>query len=97
MWFQPGIIEKIQQSQASKTDTPEAKAKREAEKKIEESGRAICMFCEDEIWKNESVPGGGWVWESEALVGYCEKTAQRKHKPLVRYSLEDGVVIANDK
>lgn len=95
MWFQPDVLERIQQSQTARAETPESKAKREAEKKIEESGRATCLFCEDEIWKNESVPGGGWVWESEALVGYCEKGGNtHKHKPLVKYSLEDGVTNA---
>ena len=95
MWFQPEVIERIQQAQAAKVETPESKARREAEKKIEEEGKAVCMFCEDEIWKNETVPGGGWVWESEILVGYCEKGGnQHKHKPLVKYSLEDGVTNA---
>lgn len=95
MWFNPDTIARaIQNAQTTNVDTEEMKARREAEKKIEESGRATCANCGDEIWKNMNVPGGGWVWESEAMVGYCEKGSQGKHKPLIKYDPEQGVVTA---
>lgn len=93
MWFSNDIAERLHSINSSKVSTPEMKAKQEAEKLIEEAGRATCMYCEDEIWKNTET-AGGWIWESESMVGYCETGYQRKHKPLVKYSLEDGVINA---
>lgn len=93
----PDVIERIQAAQGNKptVDTEELKLKKEAERKIEESGRATCEYCGEAIAKNDSVPGGGWVWESESLIGFCDKGGKgSKHKPLVKWKPEEGVVIA---
>lgn len=93
MWFSADIIARIQNAQTAKLDPEEAKLWKEAERKIEETGRATCAHCGEEIAKNDSVPGGGWIWESEAMVGYCDKgDLGHKHKPLVRWKPEEGVV-----
>lgn len=92
VWFSADIVERIRNAQTVKIDTEEMEARREAERKIEESGRATCEYCEEEIAKNDGMPGGGWVWESERLVGYCEKGGGHKHKPLVTWKPEEGVV-----
>lgn len=46
-----------------------------------------CTHCGEEIFRNESVPGGGWIWESELLLGFCDGTKDKKdkkHKPVVK-------------
>lgn len=70
---------------------PESHAKAEAMRKIEDDGVGTCLFCEEDIVKNENMPGGGWTWESEFLVGWCDKAKDHKHKPRVVWSAEGGV------
>lgn len=63
----------------STEDVAEAKAKREAEIKVEEAGEGICSYCKQEIIKNEQLA----VWESEFLIGYCPEARDHKHKPKI--------------
>lgn len=83
------IFERIQEVQRSMN--PDAAKQKEAEDLINKKGRGICEFCEEEIFKNDSVSGSGWIWESESLVGFCDKTKLGKHKPLVKYTPGEGV------
>lgn len=71
--------------------TPDAAKKREAEEKINKDGRGTCTFCKEEIFKNDNMTGGGWVWESEILVGWCDVAKDHKHKPQVTWTSENGV------
>lgn len=79
----------------SKTMTPEeiseAQRKREREMEIEKEGRGICVHCGEEIFKNENMPGGGWTWESETMVGWCDVPRDHKHKPKLTWTSQDGV------
>lgn len=73
------------------TVDPETVKKKEAEEKIEREGKGICEYCGEEIFKSGASPGGGWTWESEFLVGFCVIAKANKHKPLVKWSPEEGV------
>lgn len=85
------IFERIQQIHNSLN--PEAVKRQEAEDYVLKEGRGTCMYCKEEIIKNEHMMGGGWIWESESLVGLCAGpgSKDRKHKPMLRYSLEEGI------
>lgn len=87
-----GSWEGIQQSQA-KAD-PDAAAKKEAMDKIEREGVGVCMFCKEDIVKNLEMAGGGWLWESEFMLGYCNSSKDHKHKPQVIWTPEEGVTNA---
>ena len=94
MWFTPETIARLRRE----TDPAAAdniRRHRAAEKIIEESGRGICGACAEEIVKN-TILGH---WESDFLLGYCYEARDRKHRPLVRYTAEDGVtfVARNDQ
>src|SRR5690242_19050585 len=43
----------------------EAQRKADALKMIEDKGVGLCSFCNEDIVKNNDMPGGGWTWESE--------------------------------
>lgn len=58
----------------------DSKAKQEAEKKINELGLGECVFCKEDIVKNDR-----GIWESESLVEYCHVTKDHKHKPRIVY------------
>lgn len=73
-------------------DPTEVKLRREAEQKIEKSGRGTCTFCKEGIVRNDHVSGGGWTWESESMVGFCDKGREKKHKPMVVWKPDEGVV-----
>lgn len=83
------IFERIQEVQQAAN--PEASKKREAEDIILKEGKGTCTFCKEEIYKNEDMPGGGWVWESETLIGYCLTAKDHKHKPQIRWTSAGGV------
>jgi hypothetical protein len=76
---------------ARQAASPDAAKKKEAEDIILKEGKGICTFCKEEIYKNENMPGGGWVWESESMVGYCNIAKDRKHKPQIKWTSEGGV------
>lgn len=77
---------------ATVTPDPDAEAKKEAMAKIELEGVGVCMFCKEDIVKNEGMHGGGWVWESEFMLGWCDgATKDHKHKPQVVWTPEEGV------
>lgn len=65
--------------QAEPKDVEEARLKREAERKVEESGRGECANCHEEIIKNEDLE----VWESEYLLAYCNKARDHRHRPRI--------------
>lgn len=83
MWgWDPSALERIQANTQS-TDpvaVEDAKAKREAEKKVEESGVGECIFCNEEIVKNERE-----VWESDFLLEYCVSARDHRHKPKITW------------
>lgn len=83
------VFERIQEVQ--RANNPEAAKKKEIEDLINKEGKGICEYCGEEIFRNDSVSGGGWVWESESMVGFCDKTKTSKHKPLVKWTPKDGV------
>lgn len=86
-----GSWEGIVNSSANPPD-PNAAAKKEALKLIEEKGEGVCLHCGDDIVKNESMASGGWTWESELLLGFCDGPGSKgKHAPKVIWSYEDGV------
>lgn len=70
-------------------DAAEIAKKRAAEQAVEDAGIANCMNCEEEIMKNELS-----VWESDFLLGYCSRSKDGRHKPLVKYVPTEGVVNA---
>lgn len=76
---------------------PESAAKKEAMDKVEREGQGICQFCDEEIIKNEGMPGGGWVWESEFMLGFCNIAKDKKHKPKVVWTAETGVTVAETR
>jgi len=71
-----GIVE------SQKTSNPPSK-RWEEEQRINREGRGICQFCKEEIVKNDNMPGGGWTWESEFMLGWCDDAKDRKHKPQI--------------
>jgi len=91
MWgWDSEMLERIQavRSAAVEADpqaAAEAKAKKEAEQQIEESGMAECSFCNEEIIKNERL-----VWESDFLLEYCISARDHKHKPKIVWKVADG-------
>jgi hypothetical protein len=98
-----GFISAIHNIQQQKPADPEALAKAEAERdalrKVEKEGKGICKYCDEEIYKNDSVPGGGWTWESEILVGYCPQADTRhgKHVPKISWQPEIGAYLPDDE
>ena len=89
MWGWEGIQAAIHQAQIP---DKEIKAKKEAMDKIEREGRGTCKYCGEEIIKNENMSSAGWTWESELMLGFCDKSSSKaKHEPMVKYNLEDGV------
>lgn len=84
-----GAFEGIQQVQQALN--PDAAKKKEAEDIILKEGKGVCTFCHEEIFKNENMPGAGWTWESETLVGWCDAAKDHKHKPILRWTSDGGV------
>ncbi len=64
----------------------EALKKREAERKVEEEGRAECAYCRQELIKNENLG----VWESETLLAYCTDARDHKHRPKIVWKEEEN-------
>lgn len=89
MWgFTAEALERIRGNipvNANPEEAAELKAKREAEKKVEESGQGECSFCHQEILKNEVLG----VWESDTLIGYCTEARDHKHKPKIVWKVND--------
>lgn len=82
----------VQAAQVNKLSDAEMKAQRAAQQKIEQEGKATCKYCEEDIYKNESQTAGGWTWESEYMLGFCEKSPLKNtHAPMVKWNIEDGV------
>lgn len=84
-----GAFDQIQVVQQAAN--PAAAKRKEAEDIILKEGKGICTFCKEEIFKNENMPGGGWVWESETLIGWCDLAKDHKHKPQIKWTSEGGV------
>lgn len=88
MWFNMESV-KIAMAKQSARGTVDADAvrraerKREIERKILEDGIATCIYCEEEIHHNPDMSNGGWTWESEDLLGWCDKSSQHRHAPRV--------------
>lgn len=62
----------------------EARLKKEAEQRVEESGVGECLHCGEEIRKNESTQAAGWTWESEYMLGWCDQNKSgNKHAPKI--------------
>jgi hypothetical protein len=58
----------------------ELAAKREAERKILDDGKGICLHCGEVIHHNPTMANGGWTWESEDMLGWCDKNTKGGHK-----------------
>lgn len=84
LWGFPEQLAKVHSGHIDPAEAEEIKARREAEKKIEELGIGECSFCKQEIVKNETLG----VWESEFLVGYCTEARDHKHKPKIVWKKE---------
>lgn len=84
LWGFPESTEKIKTSHLTPEQVEEAKLKREAEKKVEESGQADCSFCKEEIVKNER-----GFWESAFLLEYCTDARDHKHKPKIVWKQDE--------
>ena len=84
LWGFPEQLAKVHAGHVDPEEAEEIKARREAEKKIEELGVGDCVFCQQEIVKNVDLG----VWESEFLVGYCTDSRDHKHKPKVVWKKE---------
>lgn len=88
LWgWDPETVERIRATLPVKIDptvAAELKAKAEAEKKIEESGRGECSFCNEEIVKNER-----FLWESDFLLEYCTESREHKHKPKIVWKVTE--------
>lgn len=89
MMFGWEVFERIQEVQ--RANDPDAAQKKEAEDRINKAGRGICEYCGEEIFRNDNASGGGWSWESESMIGFCDKTKTAKHKPLVKWTPKEGV------
>lgn len=77
--------------QTIRINQEESARRKEAEEAVHNSGIGNCEYCKEEIRKNNTSTGGGWIWESEALLGFCDVARDRKHKPLVKWNPEEGV------
>lgn len=75
MWASLDLMERMRAAALAMNETEEM------QQKVMASGKGICLFCDSEIYRNDSVPGSGWIWESESLVGFCEKGTGKKHAP----------------
>jgi hypothetical protein len=80
LWGFPSSVERIQAAitKISPEEAEELRLRREAEKKVEEAGRADCVHCKEEIIKNERE-----LWESDFLLEYCTDSKDHKHRPLI--------------
>lgn len=81
MW-NPETIARVH-ANLSQFEASQLQKKKEAEKKIEESGIAECVFCQEEVMKNHQQ-----VWESSSLLAYCIKARDHKHSPKIRWEKE---------
>ena len=53
-----------------------------AEELAKEKGEAFCVYCGEEIWYNADMGSGGWTWESEYMLGWCDKSPLgHRHRP----------------
>lgn len=89
MWFNTEAVQQALSKTTAARGTADADAikqaelRREAEKKILEEGTAVCMHCGDDIYHNPEMISGGWTWESEDMVGWCNESSQHKHTPKI--------------
>lgn len=85
MWgWTPETAARIQAVSSDPEVVAESKARREAEKKVDEAGVGECTFCTEEIVKNER-----GLWESEFLVEYCIDAKDHKHRPKIVWKVAD--------
>lgn len=90
-WSLPGEINIPVPTKMTQEELEEIRLKKEAMDRIDREGVGVCKFCDEEIVKNENMPGGGWTWESEFMLGWCDVSKDRKHSPKVTYSELTGV------
>jgi len=57
-----------------------AAKKRDVERKILEDGVGTCLYCHEEIHHNPTMVNGGWTWESEDMLGWCDGNPKGGHK-----------------
>jgi hypothetical protein len=86
LWGFPDALAKAHAGNQSPKEVAEARAKREAEKKIDEIGRGECFSCKEEIVKNER-----GFWESASLLEYCSDTKDHKHRPKIVWKIDESI------
>lgn len=92
MWFNSDIFDRIQTTAAPIHGDTELQQRRTAMEEIEKTGRGVCAFCGEDIVRNDAMNAAGWSWESESLVGFCDKSPQKaKHSPLLKWKPEEEV------
>lgn len=67
-----------------------AKQKAELEREILKEGKATCSQCREEIWNNPAMANAGYTWESESMLGWCEKSRDHKHHPKIELKKEEN-------
>ena len=88
LWGFPEALARIQAgtSNLSPEEAEELQLKKEAEKRVEETGQADCVNCKDEIIKNER-----GIWESDFLLEYCTESRDHKHKPRILWKTDESI------
>lgn len=70
-------------------DTEIAKKRAELEREIIRQGKAVCNYCGEEIYNNPTMISAGYTWESESMLGWCDKSRNNKHAPKIELKEED--------
>ena len=94
MWFNPESIREAMLRSAGTVQRPvdanaiaDAKKKAELEKEVWKTGKAICLHCGEEILHTPT--NANYAWESESMLGWCEKNRTNKHTPKIEIKEED--------
>ena len=95
MWFDTDRVRQALASISTKQTTDPAELslmekRRQAEKKIMEVGKAVCLYCNETIYHRPEMAAAGWTWESENLFGWCENSRGNKHQPRIVVEDEDA-------
>lgn len=78
MGWTPETVARIH-ANLSQFEASQIAKRKEAEKKIEDSGIGECSFCLEEIMKNKQQ-----TWESSFLLEYCIKAKDHRHHPKIK-------------
>lgn len=89
MWISPDAVREALARSGTTSATVSAEttalAHRKAakERAIYALGKAECDSCGEEIWYHPQMNAAGWTWESEHLIGWCDSSKDKRHRPKI--------------